>query len=105
LPLIFDIIMLCNRKGYQLSLSGLRRRVDPHWQRGMSFLHIGLATRQMVAADVGASLMAWLPIPLRELGRCFPSRKARHKQAQAWFSKVELPARSGLQHRQQLAVS
>jgi hypothetical protein len=93
------------QQGYPLGLAGLRRQEDPHWQRGMSLLRIGIATLQMVAADAGASLMAWLPIPLRELGRCFPSRKTRQKQAQVWFSKVELPPRSRLQHAAQPAVS
>jgi hypothetical protein len=46
-----------------------------------------------------------LAIPLRELGICFPSRKPRQQQAQAWFSKVDLSPRSGLQHTPQLAVS
>ena len=33
------------------ALPGLRRQVDPHWQRGMSFLRIGMAALQMAVAD------------------------------------------------------
>jgi hypothetical protein len=86
-------------QGYALSLAGLRRQVDPHWKRGMSFLRIGLGALQMLASDTTRRLMAWLPIPLQELEPCIPSRKARRKQAQAWFSRIELPPRSQSTHR------
>jgi hypothetical protein len=80
-------------QGYALSLAGLRRQVDPHWKRGMSFLRIGLAALQMTVADAAARLMDWLPIPLQELEPCVPSRRARRRQVQAWFSTVEMPPR------------
>ena len=80
-------------QGYALSLAGLRRQVYPHWKRGMSFLRIGLAALQMAVADAAAKLMDWLPIPLQELEPCVPSRRARSKQAQAWFSTIEMPPR------------
>jgi hypothetical protein len=86
-------VLVGSLQGYTLSLAGLRRQVDPHWKRGMSFLRIGLAALQMAVADVTARLMAWLPIPIQELEPCIPSRKARRRQAQAWFSRVELPPR------------
>jgi hypothetical protein len=94
-------------QGYALSLAGLRRQVDPHWRRGMSFLRIGLGALQMVVADAAARLMAWLPIPVQELEPCIPSRKAQHKQARTWFSKVELPprSRSTRHHRSHVAVA
>ncbi len=93
-------------QGYGLSLAGLRRQVDPHWKRGMSFLRLGLGALQMASADATARLMAWLPIPLQELESCIPSHKARRKQAEAWFSRVELPPRprSTTPHKSQLAV-
>jgi hypothetical protein len=93
-------------QGYALSLAGLRRQVDPHWKRGMSFLRIGLAALQMAVADAAARLMDWLPIPLRELEPCIPSRKARRRQAQAWFSTIEMPPRlRSADHTPQLAVT
>ena len=63
--------------------------------------------RLVAAADAAARLMAWLPIPLQELESCIPSRKARRKQAEAWFSRVELPPRprSTTPHKSQLAVA
>ena len=94
-------------QGYALSLAGLRRQVDPHWKRGMSFLRIGLAALQMAVADVTAGFMDWLPIPIQELEPCIPSRRARRRQAQAWFSTVEMPPRlrSAADHTPQLAVT
>jgi hypothetical protein len=93
-------------QGYALSLAGLRRQVDPHWERGMSFLRIGLAALQMAVADATARLMAWLPIPIQELEPCVPSRTARRRQAQTWFSTIEMPPRlqSASDHTPLLAV-
>jgi hypothetical protein len=87
-------VLVGSLQGYALSLNGLRRQVDPHWKRGMSFLRIGLAVLQMTVTDATARLMAWLPIPIQDLERCIPSRKARRKQTRAWFSRIELPPRS-----------
>ena len=94
-------------QGYALSLAGLRRQVDPHWERGMSFLRIGLAALQMAMSDTAARLMDWLPIPIQELEPCVPSRKARRRQAQAWFSMIEMPPRlqSASDHTPLLAVT
>jgi hypothetical protein len=86
-------VLASSLQGYALSLGGLRRQVDPHWKRGMSFLRIGLAALQMAVADAAARLMDWLPIPLQELEPCIPSRKTRRRQAQAWFSTIEMPPR------------
>ncbi len=100
-------VLVSSLQGYGRSLAGLRRQVDPHWKRGMSFLRIGLAALQMAVADATARLMDWLPIPLQELEPCIPSRKARRRQAQAWFSTIEMPPRlrSAADHTPQLAVT
>ena len=81
--------------------------MDLRWKRGMSFLRIGLAALQMAVTDAAAKLMEWLPIPLQELEPCIPSRKARRRQAQAWFSTIEMPPRqqSASDHTPQLAVT
>lgn len=94
-------------QGYAVSLAGLRRQVDPHWKRGMSFLRIGLAALQMAMSDAAARLMDWLPIPIQELEPCVPSRRARRRQAQAWFSTIEMPPRlrSASDHTPLLAVT
>ena len=100
-------VLACSLQGYALSLAGLRRQVDPHWKRGMSFLRIGLAALQMTVADAAARLMDWLPIPIQELEPCIPSRKARRRQAQVWFSTIEMPPRlqSAADQTPQLAVT
>lgn len=99
-------VLTSSLQGYALSLAGLRRQVDPHWRRGMSFLRIGIAALQMAAADATAQLMAWLPIPVRALEPCIPSRKARRREAQVWFSRVELPPpRAAMPHTPWLAVT
>jgi len=94
-------------QGYALSLAGLRRQVDPLWKREMSFLRIGLAALQMAVADAAAWSMDWLPILLQELELCIPSRKTRRRQAQAWFSTIEMPPRwrSAADHMPLLAVA
>ena len=81
--------------------------MDPHWKRGMSFLRIGLAALQMAVADAAARLTDWLPIPLQELEPCIPSRRTRRRQAQAWFSTIEMPPRlrSAADHTPKLAVT
>jgi hypothetical protein len=58
-----------------LSLEGLRRQVDPHWRRGMSFVRIGLASLQQFVANAMTTIQAWLPIPLQQLEACIPSRE------------------------------
>ena len=100
-------VLVSNLQGYALSLAGLRRQVDPHWKRGMSFLRIGLAALQMAVADASAKLMDWLPIPLQELEPCIPSRQAKRKQARAWFSTIEMPPRlrSASDHTPQPAIA
>ena len=37
--------------------------------------------------------MDWLPIPIQELEPYIPSHRARRRQAQAWFSTIEMPPR------------
>lgn len=108
LRLVVAIAVLAGSlQGYTLSLAGLRRQVDPHWKRGMSFLRIGLAALQMAVADAAARLMDWLPIPLRELEPCIPSLKTKRKQAEAWFSTIEMPPRlqSAVDQTPQPAIS
>jgi len=63
-------------QGYALSLAGLRRQEDPHWQRVMSLLRIGLAVLQMTVADAAAKLIVWLLVPLQELEPYVPSCRA-----------------------------
>ena len=81
--------------------------METQWSCGKSFLRLGLGALHMLASNATSRLMAWLPIPLQELEPCITSLRARQKQAQAWFSKVEPPTRSRSTHRHtpQLAVA
>jgi hypothetical protein len=86
-------VLFSSLQGYARSLRGLRRQVDPHWQRGISFVRLGLASLQQVVVDAEAAFMVWMPIPLGQLEPCIPSRGVRRCQKQAWFTQIELPPR------------
>jgi hypothetical protein len=68
-----------------------RRRADPHWQRGLSFVRIGLKWLQQAVVHAGRTLLAWQPIPLRQLEPCIPSFGVQRHQQQPWFTRIELP--------------
>jgi hypothetical protein len=96
-------VLVSSLQGYAVSIDGLRHQVDPHWRRGMSFVRIGLASLQQYVANAGRALLAWMPIPTRELEPCIPSRGVRRRQQQPWFTRIELPPRP--RNAQQLAVA
>ena len=98
-------VLVSSLQGYAVSLNGLRHQVDPHWQRGMSFVRIGLKWLQQAVANAGRSLRAWMPIPLRELEPCIPSRGVQRRKQQPWFTRIELPPRPRHQQAQQPAVA
>jgi hypothetical protein len=92
LLLVVAIAMLVSSmQGFAVSLAGERRRVDPHWRRGLSFARIGLQWLQQTVVDAGRALLAWIPIPLQDLEPCIPSRGLQRRQKQPWFTRVELP--------------
>ena len=84
-------LLLNSLQGYAISPAGERRRVDPHWKRGLSFARIGLHWLQQSVTTAGRTLLAWLPIPLQALERCIPSRALNRRKQQLWFSRVDLP--------------
>ena len=84
-------VLISNLQGYAISLGGERRRVDPHWKRGLSFARIGLYWLQQSVIAAGRNLLAWMPIPLQTLEPCVPSRGVRRRQKRPWFSRIELP--------------
>ena len=86
-------VLVSSLQGFALSLSGLRRQVDPHWQRGLSFVRLGLTWLQQSVANAGKPFMAWMPVPLRELEPCIPSLGVQRRQKQPWFTRIELPPR------------
>ena len=86
-------VLASSLQGYAVSLAGERRRVDPHWQRGLSFVRIGLQWLQQAVVHAGRTLLALIPIPLRELELCIPSRGVQKRQKQPWFTRIDLPPR------------
>ena len=98
-------VLVSSLQGYAVSLDGLRHQVDPHWQRGMSFVRIGLKWLQQVVANAGRSFRTWIPIPLRDLEPCIPSRGVQRRKQQPWFTRIELPPRPRPQQAQQPAVA
>ena len=84
-------VLVSSLQGYAVSLNGQRPLVDSHWKRGLSFARIGLHWLQQSITNAGRTLLAWMPIPLRQLEPCIPSRGVRRRQKQPWFTKVELP--------------
>jgi hypothetical protein len=56
-------VLVGSLQGYAISFSGLRRQVDPHGQRSMSFVRIGLASLQQFVANASATLhtKSWRP--------------------------------------------
>lgn len=61
--------------GTTVQLSGLRRQVDIHWQRGLSYLKMGLRWLRGTVHK-GRKLLSLLPLPPRNSQRCFASRRA-----------------------------
>jgi hypothetical protein len=83
-------VLLCSLQEFAVNLAGERRRVDPHWQRGLSFVRIGLEWLQQAVVHAGKTLLAWIRIPLRELEPGILSRGVQLRQKQPWFTRIEL---------------
>ncbi|MCP9874616.1 MULTISPECIES: hypothetical protein [unclassified Synechococcus] len=81
-------VLVSSLQGDAVSLDGLRHQVDPHWQRGMSFVRIGLQWMLQCVANARTASMAWMPIPLHELEPFIPSRGVQSRQHQPWFTRL-----------------
>ena len=66
------VLLLYILQGFAVSLGGLRRQVDLDWQRGLSFVQIGLQWPQQALVQAGRTLLACIAIPLRKLKRFIP---------------------------------
>ena len=76
-------------QGLAVQLEGLRRQVDPHWRRGISYLKIGLRWLQGVLHK-GRRLLRPVPLFPRDPQPCFASKKAkRDYYDQIWFSRIQ----------------
>ncbi len=50
-------VLASSLQGSAVSLGGEFRRVDPHWQRGLSFVQIGLQLLQQAVVPAGRTLL------------------------------------------------
>lgn len=89
LYLVVAVVVLWSTcEGLAVQVAGLRRQVDPHWRRGLSYLKIGLAWLRGVLTK-GRPLVAPLPLLAIDPEPCFASKKARRKHDnQIWFSRI-----------------
>jgi hypothetical protein len=71
-----------------VQLNGLRRAVDPHWKRGLSYLKIGLRWLKGVLHK-GRDLLSPLALSYQDTQPCFASKKAKKQYYDAiWFSRI-----------------
>lgn len=81
-------LLYSTTQGMAVQLAGLRRQVDPHWRRGISYLKIGLRWLQG-AASKGRRILAPVPLLPKDPQPCFASKKARREYYdQIWFSRI-----------------
>ena len=71
-------LLFSTQQGIAVQVAGLRRQVDPHWDRGLSFLKIGL---RWLTGTIHKGRSLWLPAPLPSQNPepCFASRKAKQR--------------------------
>jgi hypothetical protein len=61
-----------------VQVAGLRKQVDPHQRRGLSYLKIGLRYLQGVLSK-GRQLLSPIPLLSRDPEPCFASNKAKEE--------------------------
>ena len=81
-------LLYATTHGMAVQLAGLRRQVDPHWRRGLSYLKIGLRYLQGVIHK-GRALLAPQPLLPKDPEPCFASKKAEQAWHDAiWFTRI-----------------
>jgi hypothetical protein len=81
-------ILYATTQGMAVQMAGLRQRVDPHWQRGISYLKIGLRWLQGVLHK-GRELLTPIPLLAKDPQPCFASNRAEQDfYDQIWFSRI-----------------
>ncbi|MDJ0592310.1 MAG: hypothetical protein QNJ72_20340 [Pleurocapsa sp. MO_226.B13] len=74
--------------GMKVQLKGLRTQVDPHWERGLSYLKIGIRWLKGVRHK-GRDLFSPIPLFSQDIPPCFASKKAKRKYYDAiWFTRI-----------------
>ena len=81
-------ILYATTTGMVVSITGLRTTVDPHWQRGLSYLKIGLRYLRGVI-NKGRALLVPIPLFSEDPEPCFASNKAQLDfSTSIWFSRI-----------------
>ena len=81
-------LLYATTTGMTVQISGLRTTVDPHWQRGLSYLKIGLRYLRGVI-NKGRALLVPIPLFSRDPEPCFASKKAQlDLHNSIWFSRI-----------------
>ena len=74
--------------GMTIQVQGLRRQVDPHWRRGLSYLKIGLRWLKGFLHK-SRDLLSPLPLLSGDPEPCFASKKAEADYYdEIWFSRI-----------------
>ncbi len=83
-------ILYSTLQGMAVQLAGVRRQVDPHWQRGLSYLKIGLRWIKG-AIHKGRQLFDIGPLLVNDPDPCFASKRVEQEYyAQRRFNRVRL---------------
>jgi hypothetical protein len=82
-------ILFSTLKGMAVQFAGLRRQVDPHWKRGLSYLKIGLNWIHGVIHK-GRELLELVALFRSDPQPCFASKKAKLRNNERFeFSKAQ----------------
>lgn len=76
-------VLYATTHGLAVQLAGLRRQVDPHWRRGLSYLKIGLRYLQGVIHK-GRKLLTPNPLLPNDPEPCFASKR----DEQDWYDSI-----------------
>ncbi len=81
-------LLYSTAQGMAVQVAGLRQQVDPHWNRGLSYLKIGLRWLKGVIHK-GRQLLVPIPLLPKDQEPCFASNKARQDISYGiWFSRI-----------------
>jgi hypothetical protein len=81
-------LLYATAQGLSVQVAGLRRQVDPHWRRGISYLKIGLRWLQGVVHK-GRLLLSPLPFLPQDPEPCFASNRAEQDFYDLiWFTRI-----------------
>jgi Transposase DDE domain len=81
-------LLYATTQGMSVQIAGLRQQVDPHWQRGISYLKIGLRWLKGVIHK-GRPLLNPMALLPQDPQPCFASSRAeRDFYDQIWFTRI-----------------